>query len=109
MMSIVLHHYKMLKVSGLNNSSDDHNNYIYDYIGNHSNILKQELDKWYNFSFVLRKKDRMSFKEMLQSLYKYSSSINAKGKENSPESLFMTLIFEKNKKMIFNLNDNYQQ
>ena len=51
----------------------------------------------------------MLFKEMLQSLYKYSSSINAKGKENSPESLFMTLIFEKNKKMIFNLNDNYQQ
>ena len=56
MMSIVLHHYKMLKVSGLNNSSDDHNNYIYDYISNHSNILKQELDKWYNFSSVLRKR-----------------------------------------------------
>ena len=92
----------MLKVSGLNNSSDDHNNYIYDYNSNHSNISKQEIDKWYNFSFVLRKKDRMSFKEMLQSLYKYSSSINAKGKENSPESLLMThYIWKKQKNDIY--------
>ena len=51
----------------------------------------------------------MVFKEMLQSSYKYSSSINAKGKENSTESLFMTLIFEQYKKMIFNSNHNYQQ
>lgn len=36
----------------------------------------------------------MLFKELLQSSYKYSSSINPKGKENSTESLFMTLIFE---------------
>ena len=67
---------------------DDGN--IYDYNSNHSKILNQELDKWYNFSFVLRKKIGMLLNEMLQSLYKYSSSINAKGKENSPESLFMT-------------------
>jgi hypothetical protein len=51
----------------------------------------------------------MLFEEMLRSAYKYSSSINAKGKENSTESLFMTLIFEQYKKMIFNLNHNYYQ
>ena len=50
----------------------------------------------------------MLFKEMLESSYKYSSSINAKGKENSTESLF-TLIFKQYKKMIFNSNHNYQQ
>jgi hypothetical protein len=43
------------------------------------------------FSFVLRKKNRMLFEEMLRSSYKYSSSINGKGKENSSESLFIIL------------------
>jgi len=40
----------------------------------------------------------MLFKEMLQSSYKFSSSISAKGKENSTESLSMTLKFEQYKK-----------
>ena len=95
-----MHHYKILKersfsfIGFYNFSKDNDDDNIYDYNSNHSKILNQELDKWYNFSFVLRKKNRMLFKEMLQSSYKYSSSINAKGKENSTESLFMTLIFE---------------
>jgi hypothetical protein len=103
MMSIILHHYKMLKerpssFDGLDNSSNvDNTNDIYDYNNIDSTILKQELDKWYDFSFVLRKKNHILFEEMLQSAYKYSSSINAKGKENSTESLFMTLIFEQYK------------
>ena len=109
MMSIILHHYKMLKdltspFVGCYNSSDEdtdehnNNNDIYDNNNTNSTILKQELEKWYNFSFVLRKKNRILFEEMLQSSYKYSSSINARGKENSTESLFMTLIFEQYKK-----------
>ena len=104
MMSIILHHYKMIKertssfVGFYNSSNDDNNNDIYDYNNTNSIILKQEIDKWYNFSFVLRKKNRILFEEMLQSSYKYSSSINARGKENSTESLFMTLIFEQYKK-----------
>ena len=39
---------------------------------------------------------------MVQSSYKYSSSIDAKGKENSTESLFMSLIFNQNKTMLLN-------
>ena len=103
MMSIILHHYKMLKERtssfvGFDNSSNDHNNNdINDNNNTHSTILKQEIDKWYNFSFVLRKKNRILFEEMLQSSYKYSTSIDVKGKENSTESLFMTLIFEQHK------------
>jgi hypothetical protein len=78
MMSIILHHYKMLKertssFDEFDNSSNDHNNDIYDYHNIDSTILKKEIDKWYNFSFVLRKKNRMLFEEMLQSSYKYSS------------------------------------
>jgi len=112
-MSIVFHHYKILKESGLDNSSSsiEHNDEFLDNNTN-STMLKQELDKWYNFSFVLRKKNRILFEEMLQSSYKHSSSIDAKGKENSTESLFMSLIFEQHKKMILNSNhhhDFYQQ
>ena len=117
MMSIILHHYKMLKEQtssfvGFYNPSKDNDNdddHIYDYNNNYSTILKQEIDKWYNFSFVLRKKNRILFEEMLQSSYKYSSSIDVKGKENSTESLFMTLIFEQYKKIIFNSNHNQHQ
>jgi hypothetical protein len=48
MMSIILHHYTMLKERELDNSSND-NNDIYDN-NIDSTILKQELEKWYNFS-----------------------------------------------------------
>ena len=37
----------------------------YEYNNINSNILKQELEKWYNFSFVLRKMNRLLFEEML--------------------------------------------
>ncbi len=57
----------------------------------------------------MRKKNRILFKEMLQSSYKYSSSIEVREKENSTESLYMTLIFDQYKKMLFNSNHNYQQ
>jgi len=114
MMSIILHHYKMLKERtfsfvGFDNSpKDNEDNDINDSNNIDSTILKQELDKWYNFSFVLRKKNRVLFEEMLQSSYKYSDAINAKGKECSTESLFMTLIFEQFKKMILNSNHGQQ-
>ena len=46
MMSIILHHYKMLKewtstFVGCYNSSDEHNNDIYDNYNTNSTILKQ--------------------------------------------------------------------
>ena len=108
MMSIILHHYKMLKERGLDNSTEDNNDNddINDYSNIDSKILNQELDKWYNFSFVLRKKNRILFEEMLQSSYKYSSSINAKGKEFSTESLLMSLIFDQNKILLNSFFNN---
>ena len=106
MMSIILHHYKILKERGLNNYSntnhDNDNDNMNDYNNTDSTILKQEIDKWYNFSIVLRKKNRLLFEEMLQSAYKYSSSIEVRGKENSTESLFISLIFDQHKMMLPN-------
>ena len=116
MMSIVLHHYKMLKeltssfVGFYNtvndNDANDNDDNIHDN-NNHSTILKQEIDKWYNFSFVFRKKNRMLFEEMLQPSYKYSRAIEIGGKEYSTESLFITLIFDQHK-MLINTVHNYK-
>jgi len=92
-----------------NSPKDNEDNDINDSNNIDSTILKQEIDNGITFSFVLRKKNRILFEEMLQSSYKYSSSIDVKGKENSTESLFMTLIFEQYKKIIFNSNHNQHQ
>ncbi|HEY9485002.1 MAG TPA: hypothetical protein VIQ04_00040 [Nitrososphaeraceae archaeon] len=67
-MLIILHHYKMLKEQTSSFVQFDillmvimrmAMMNIKDYNNNYSTRLKQ--DKWYNFSFVLRKKDRMLF------------------------------------------------
>ena len=110
MMSIILRHYKMLKEQtssfvGFYNTFKDNDNdddHITEYNKIDSTILKQEIDKWYNFSFVLRKKNRILFEEMLRSSYKYSRAIDVRGKENSTESLFLTLIFDQHKMMLPN-------
>ncbi|HSF49876.1 MAG TPA: hypothetical protein VLA74_03870 [Nitrososphaeraceae archaeon] len=60
--------------------------------------MKREIEKWNNFSSVLRKQNREIFKEMLQSsLNKYSNAINTKGEQLSTDSLIMSLLFEQYK------------
>ena len=78
----------------------------YDKNNNATTILKQELDKWKNFSFILRKQNRKLFEKMLQSSYKYSDAINAKGKEFSIESLLISLIFDQHKMLLINAVSN---
>ena len=53
-----------------------------------------------NFSSVLRKQNRELFNEMLQSSYKYSSAIKAKGENFVTESLIMSLLLEQQYKII---------
>jgi hypothetical protein len=89
MISIALHHYKLLKEKNYNSNINETNN--------KSIILKREIEKWNNFSSVLRKPTRELFKEMLQSAYKYSNAINSKGEQFSTESLIMSLSFEQYK------------
>ena len=108
MMSIVFHHYKIL-----NERLDSKNNMFFsneeekeeDDINNQNNsiILKIELDKWKTYCDILRKTNRDLFNQMLQlSSYKYSSSIDAKGKQFSTESLLISLIFDQHKMMLSN-------
>jgi len=59
MMSIVLHHYKILKDNNLSTSSiedTDSNNH-------NSIILQKELDKWKTYSDILRKPNRELFNQ----------------------------------------------
>jgi hypothetical protein len=94
MMSIVFHHYKTLNKSSFKFVEEDNKD-------NHNNsTLKGELDKWNSFSSILRKPNRDLFNQMLQSSYKYSNAINAKGENNSTESLIMSLLLEQYKMMI---------
>ena len=66
--------------------------------GNHNSIiLKREVDKWKTYSDILRKPNRDLFNQMLQSSFKYSYAIDAKGENYSTESLLMSLLFEQYK------------
>ena len=54
----------------------------------------------------MRKTNRILFEEMLHASYRYSSSINAKGKEFSTESLLISLIFDQHKMLQINAVSN---
>ena len=97
MMSIVFHHYKTLtKNNMLLKAPNDHND-----DNNHNSIttLQKELDKWKTYSDILRKPNRDLFNQMLQSAYKYSNSIDAKGENYATESLLMSILLEHHKKV----------
>ena len=78
MMSIVFHNYQTLLNKSFFKFVDDEEHKKDDNNIN-SIILKREIDKWNNFSSILRKHNWELFEEMLQSsLNKYSNAINAK-------------------------------
>jgi hypothetical protein len=110
MMSIVFHHYKILKeqLNSKNNNmlfsnKEKKENKEEDHINNNQNsisiILQNELDKWKTYSDILRKPNRDLFNEMLQTTYKYSNAIEAKGENYATESLLLSLLFEQYKMM----------
>ena len=108
MMSIVFHHYKILneRLDSKNMFFSNEEEKKEDYINNQNSsiILQNELEKWKTYSDILRKPNRDLFNQMLQlsSLNKYSSPIDAKGKEFSTESLLISLIFDQHKMMLPN-------
>jgi hypothetical protein len=108
-MSIVFHHYKILNErldsKKIFFSKENKDNNIINQ--NNSIVLKNELEKWKTYYDILRKPNRDLFNQMLQlSSYKHSSSIDAKGKEFSTESLLISLIFDQHKMLINAVNNN---
>ena len=93
MMSIFFHHYKTLKEKNKTMSRfDDLRINIYN-----STVLQKELNRWKTYSDILRKPNRILFKEMLQSMYKYSNAIVAKGESYATQSVLMSLMLEHHK------------
>jgi hypothetical protein len=106
MMSIVFHHYKILKERldsksmSFTTEKDEHNNNNINQNNSSSIILQRELEKWKTYSNILRQPNRDLFNQMIQSVvYKYSSPIDTKGENYTTESLLMSLIFEHHKMM----------
>lgn len=78
MMSMVFHHYKILKERlNLKNMlfSKDYEEYN---LNQNSNILQKELENGKTYSDILRKTIKDSFNQMLPSSYKYSNTIESK-------------------------------
>ena len=57
----------------MNKEKSSYNLFPYD------DIVTKEMESWKSYSDCLRKQDRELFYEMLNSCYKYSSAITAKG------------------------------
>ena len=78
MMSIVFHHYKILKecLESMNMLlfTDEKYNEIHFNQNSSSIILQNELEKWKTYSNILRQPNRDLFNGMFKSLYKYSRS-----------------------------------
>ncbi len=66
----------------------------------YDDIITKEIDSWKSYAEYLRKQDRELFYKMLNSCYKYSSSINVKGKEYSATSILMTILLEHHKNLL---------
>ena len=94
MMSIIFHHYKILKerLESKNRLlfTDEKDNDINIDQNSSSLILQKELKKWKTYSNKLRQPNRDLFNEMIQSIYKYSSAIDAKGENYATESLLLS-------------------
>ena len=103
MMSIVFHHYKILK-ERLNSKvlftkEEDNNNNINN--NQNSIILQKELEKGKTYADILRKPDRDLFNQMLRSSsYKYSTAIDTKGENYSTEFLIMSILLEQDNKLL---------
>jgi hypothetical protein len=111
MMSIVFHHYKILKehleskknMLLFTDEKDNNNDININQNNSSSIILQKELDKWKTYSDILRQPNRDLFNEMIQSVYKYSCAIEAKGKNYATESLLMSLLLDQHKKLLSKL------
>lgn len=63
-------------------------------------ILDREIENWEGYASGLYNEDRKLFYQMLNSVNKYSPSIEAKGECYATQSLIMSLLLELHKKIL---------
>jgi hypothetical protein len=62
-------------------------------------ILDREIENWESYASQLDETDKELFYQMLNSINKYSSSIEVKGESYATQSLIMSLLLEQHKKL----------
>lgn len=66
----------------------------------YDNIITKEIESWKSYADCLTKQDRELFYKMLNSCYRYSSSITVQGKEYSTTSILMSILLEHHKELL---------
>ena len=65
-------------------------------------ILAREIESWKGFEYALRRPNAILFNKMLTECLEneeYAAAFKTKGPQDSAESLFMTLIFQQQKRI----------
>jgi hypothetical protein len=65
-------------------------------------ILAREIESWKGFEYALRQPNAILFNKMLTECLEneeYAAAFKTKGPQDSAESLFMTLIFQQQKRI----------
>lgn len=60
-------------------------------------ILAQIIGSWKSYADVLNAEDKLAFDNMMSKCYKYARSIEAKAKPFENEALFMAMLLEQEK------------
>jgi hypothetical protein len=67
----------------------------------HDDTITRVIDSWRGYASVMTAEDRGYFEAMMGRCYKYARSIEAKSKPFENEALFMALIFEQEKMILW--------
>jgi hypothetical protein len=77
----------------------------------YNDIITKEIESWKGYADCLRKQDRELFYKMLNSCYKYSAAITAKGNEqysSSTSSVIMSILLEHHTNLLYETKQNKQ-
>lgn len=64
-------------------------------------MITRVVDSWQGYASVMTAEDRAHFEGMMAKCYKYARSIEVKSKPFENEALFMALIFEQEKLILW--------
>ncbi len=67
----------------------------------HDDTITKVVDSWQGYASVMTAEDRAYFEGMMAKCYKYARSIEVKSKPFENEALFMALIFEQEKLILW--------
>ena len=67
----------------------------------HDDTITRVIDSWQGYASVMTAEERTHFEAMMSRCYKYARYIEAKSKPFENEALFMSIIFEQEKMILW--------